>query len=402
MVIVGGYVLKYAHVVTQTSSESFPKASQWLSLRTLARDLPSFCLQQGHPSGVMSNPTASSSCGLSVAAPWSDKGCCHLVSVGGAGITDTVGGEAVDISSLPAVASCRVVAGIPKMAAIGMLPVRSCKGYISTPWASGGQAHRTAPQASRNAWWSHPSSAMASHSNSSVLSLWDFSKAQGWITWWASASLIMAAHWTSASLMASVAWASFWHMVILAFCASSLQWECMVALVMSSHSKAAFITPCSQTTYSVRLAGSALEGAWDWWVGEMLATSGLLGIVGRDIEWLTWTMLGMFLVWPHAGMPAKRWPSDHRWLSPSPSGWVDLLLWWRVEPLVPCCSGLPLSGADLGWVHLWWPHSRAVAPQSQTAELQGPHLAPQGKPPSCHIAVASAPAIGPGDHRHLY
>ena len=39
----------------------------------------------------------------------------------GAGVSDTVGGEAVDISSLPAVASCRVVASICKMVASGTL-----------------------------------------------------------------------------------------------------------------------------------------------------------------------------------------------------------------------------------------------------------------------------------------
>ena len=122
------------------SSESFLRASQWLSLRRLTRGFPSFCLWQGHSSGVMSNPAGTS--GLSMVASWLDEQHHHLIPVGGAGISDTEGGEAVDVSSLPAVASCRVVAGIPKIAASGMLPVRSCKGYISTPQASGGQATR--------------------------------------------------------------------------------------------------------------------------------------------------------------------------------------------------------------------------------------------------------------------
>ena len=40
------------------SDESFPRASQQLSLRSIARDLPSFCLWWGHSSGVMSNPSS--------------------------------------------------------------------------------------------------------------------------------------------------------------------------------------------------------------------------------------------------------------------------------------------------------------------------------------------------------
>ena len=113
VVIVGVCVLKYAHLVNQTSSESFPRASQWFSLRNLTRGFPSFHLWQSCSSGVMSNPIVSSSSGLGMAASWSGEWCCHLILVGG-GISDTVGGEAVDVSSLPAVASCRVVAGHPQ------------------------------------------------------------------------------------------------------------------------------------------------------------------------------------------------------------------------------------------------------------------------------------------------
>ena len=133
----GQCILKCTHLVTWMSSGSFPKASWRLSLRSLTRGLPSFCLQWGHPSGVMSNPTVSSFSGLGMVASQSDKWCCCLVLVGGADISGTVGGEAVDVSSLPTVASL-VVASIPKMVASSMLPVRSCMGYISTPWASGG------------------------------------------------------------------------------------------------------------------------------------------------------------------------------------------------------------------------------------------------------------------------
>ena len=47
------------------------------------------------------------------------------------------------------------------MVASGMLPVRNQRGYISSPWASRGQTHKAALQASMNAWqpWSSSTSA---------------------------------------------------------------------------------------------------------------------------------------------------------------------------------------------------------------------------------------------------
>ena len=84
-------------LVTWMRSESFPKASQWLSLRNLARGLPSFHLWWDHSLGVMSNPAAPSSSGLSMVASWSDEWHCHLVLGGGAGVSDTVGREAVEV-----------------------------------------------------------------------------------------------------------------------------------------------------------------------------------------------------------------------------------------------------------------------------------------------------------------
>ena len=53
--------------------------------------------------------------------------------VGSAGMSDTPGTEAVDVGFLPTTADGGMVAGIPKMEASSTLPVRSCKGYISTP-----------------------------------------------------------------------------------------------------------------------------------------------------------------------------------------------------------------------------------------------------------------------------
>ena len=100
---------------------------------------------------------------------------------------------------------------------------------------------------------------------------------------------------TSASLMALVAWVSFQHVAMSAFHASSLWWEFRVALVMSSHSRATFISPCS---WSTSLAGQ-LDWPWgaqDCGLGEMTGhASGVFDMAGGKGEWLTWTMLGMCL-----------------------------------------------------------------------------------------------------------
>ena len=154
--------MKYAQLVAQMSLESLPKTFQWLSLKGLTWGLPSFCLQWGCSLRVMSSPTASFSSGLSVVASWSDEWHHYLVLVWGAGISYSVGREAVDVSSMPAVASCRVVTSISKMVASSTLPEMSCKGHISTPWGLGGQAHKTVPQASMNGQVFHPSSAITS------------------------------------------------------------------------------------------------------------------------------------------------------------------------------------------------------------------------------------------------
>ena len=100
-------------------------------------------------------PTAPSYSGLGMVASQLDEQHHHLALVGGAGISDTVGGEAVEVCSLSTVANSRVVAGIPKMETSGTLLVRSCNGYMSTPQALGKQAHKAALKASTNAWQSH-------------------------------------------------------------------------------------------------------------------------------------------------------------------------------------------------------------------------------------------------------
>ena len=78
---------------------------------------------------MTSKLAASSSSGLSINASWSDEWFHHLALVGDAGVLNIVGGEAVDGGSLPAGASCGVVAS---MVVSGTMPVRSCKEYIST------------------------------------------------------------------------------------------------------------------------------------------------------------------------------------------------------------------------------------------------------------------------------
>ena len=65
--------------------------------------------------------------------------------------------------------------------------------------------------------------------------------------------------------------------------------------------RAMFISPYSHGTSSDRLARLALGAAWDWGVGQMLATSRAFGIVGRGGESMTWMMVGTF-----SGMTAHR------------------------------------------------------------------------------------------------
>ena len=73
--------------------------------------------------------------------------------------------------------------------------------------------------------------------------------------------------------MASVAWASFMYTASLALSSSSLQQESIVALVMNSCSRAAFICPYSESTSSGRSVGPTPGGAWGCGMGEVPATS---------------------------------------------------------------------------------------------------------------------------------
>ena len=194
-------VWKYSCLMLRMSSESFLKASQWLSLRKFMRDLLSFHLQWGCSSEESSRLAASSSSGLEAVTSWSDDWHHHVVLVGGTSI-DTVGEVAVNSGSPPAVASSGVVAS---MAASGTLLVRSSREYISTPRASRGQTHKAVPQTSTNAWWSCPSCTSTFHSSLSTLSSWDCSKLWAWVASWVSASLIVISWTVSASLIVASA-----------------------------------------------------------------------------------------------------------------------------------------------------------------------------------------------------
>ena len=105
-----------------------------------------------------------------------------------------------------------------------------------------------------------------------------------------SASLIVATCKISTPLMASVAWVSFQHVAMSALHISSLHQEFRVALVVTSCSRAAFTSPCSQDTSSGRSVGLAPGGAQDCGQGEILAASNM---ACREGHWLTQTMPGM-------------------------------------------------------------------------------------------------------------
>ena len=149
--------------------------------------------------------------------------------------------EAAGIGSLPTTTCSWVVANIPRMAASGTLPVRSCRGYISAPWVSGGQATK----ASTKAWQSCPSSAFTLHSSISIFSLWVCCRTQALVAWQTSASLMAAVWHTSASFIASIAWVLFRCNVNSVLSPSYLWWESIVTLVVSNCSRAAFILSCS-------------------------------------------------------------------------------------------------------------------------------------------------------------
>ena len=177
------------------TSNSLEKASQWDSFSGVAASLPSFCLLWGYSLGVSSNSTVCSSPCLR-----SDEQHQHFAPSHGAGVCDTLGMEAVGISSWPITACSWEVAIIPRMVASSTLLVRSCREYTNALQVLGEQAHKAVPKASTKAWQSHPSSAFTSHSRVSTFSLWVCCRMQAAVAQCTSSSLMLAAWHTSAYL----------------------------------------------------------------------------------------------------------------------------------------------------------------------------------------------------------
>ena len=255
-------------------SGSLEKASLPGYFRAFPVGFPSFCFQWGCSLGISSMLAAFSSSCLRAGTPWSEEWCQHFLHACSAG----VGGASTD--PLSAMAHSWMVADIPRMVAKGTIPVKICKGYRSSPWYLGRQAHTAVPKASSKAWWSHPSSTFASHSNASTLPLWAYWRAQA-----------MLWQWSSASLMISVAWVSFRHAASSVLSSSSLWQKSMVVLFVSNHSGAMFIFSCNLRRSSKKLAALPLEGARGLVEKERLTICGVFGRVSWDIQGVMWAKL---------------------------------------------------------------------------------------------------------------
>ena len=265
--------------------ESLEKGSQWLSFRSFAIGLPSFHLQWGHSSRVMSNTAASSSPDLGkgylqvwwMASSFDPHWRCGCLWHGQRG------------SCRGRFPNCSIWYGVvAKRAARDMFPVSNCKGYMSTPWALGGQPCKATPQASRKdpPFFLYGLALQVLHTFTKGLF-----QGMGMICTGGlcllmaavhitSASQIMAVQWAITSLIASVVLASFWCMVVPILDTSLLWWESMVALVVSSHPMATFISLCSWSTSSGKAPGSALgesqsmEQREHWLQSELLMQGG--------------------------------------------------------------------------------------------------------------------------------
>ena len=151
-------------------------------------------------------------------------------------------GGVVGLGLLIGVAGWVVVA---KRATNDTFPISNCKGYMSTPQTSTGQACKATPHPSRKKWQSHPSFSMALHSKSCIFSSRDHSKVWVQSAQAVFASLVVAVHLASASQIVAVQRALPSLMAVLVLDTSLLWWESMEALVVSSCPMATFISPCS-------------------------------------------------------------------------------------------------------------------------------------------------------------
>ena len=155
--------------------------------------------------------------GLEASSPDEQHCCLGMV------VTDAVGQGVAGAGSPIVVDGWEDMA---KRAAKDMFPISNCRGYMSIPCASGGQACSATLHAVRKDWQSLPSSSMAFLSISCIHSPCDCCRTWVCSAQMASTSLIAAAHVASASwimivqqaltsLMASVVWASFWQTAVL-------------------------------------------------------------------------------------------------------------------------------------------------------------------------------------------
>ena len=166
-----------------------------------------------------------------------------------------------------------------KKAAKDMFPNSNCRGYMSIPHASGGQACSATLQTVRKDCQSLPSSSMASLSISCIHSPCDCCRMQAHSAQVASTSLISDVYvasvshitivqWALTSLMASAVWALFWWKAVSESDTCFLQWASMDALVVSSHPVALFISPCSWSTFSERAPGVYPKMSLRLWGGR--------------------------------------------------------------------------------------------------------------------------------------
>ena len=187
-----------------------------------------------------------------------------------------MGIRATCIGPLPNTASSWVVADIPRMAARGMLLVRSWRGYISAPRF---QADRLARPTQRPP---QRISGLLHLPCAPALACFPCEFVVGCRQWLPGC--------TSASFIALMVWASFKHAPSSALSSSSLQKESIVALVVSNCSRALFILYCIWRSSPVSLASLTLGGVWCCEIKEMPTTSGVFGMVGWSKGWATWGM----------------------------------------------------------------------------------------------------------------
>ena len=263
------------------TSDSLEKASWWGSFRAFTAGLPLFFLQWGHSLGMSSMSAISSSSCLGMGTPWSEEWCKHFAPACGAGIFDILGMEDAGAGPLSAMVLSWAVADIPRMVASSTSPVRSHRGYRSIPQVSGRQPHMATPKVSTKAWWSHPSSAFASHSSTNTLLLWACWKAQAVV-----AQCNLACLWPKWPVHCSGTPPAL-HLSP-ALCSRNPWWPCLWVVTLGPCS----FSPVAEVAHlTVWLVQSWV--AWGCQTKELLANSSVFGMVGWGSGWVMWVKLGV-------------------------------------------------------------------------------------------------------------